>query len=221
MKTVKDIPTATFSDVFEILAANGVSPWRRIKEPQSRQAFLMQASLSDINLVLGHSSKEEVIVFQNPKYSNPYIGVRRLGKNSVTVFVSLPEKHVIVVGEFRHGVEQVMLSLPGGGCKTNEKPEQAAIRECEEETGLVLQELIPLSTSGIPVNSRASKGLVFPFLSFAENSCPLAPTKLDSTEIIGAVVMSESEWLKAIRAGRVDAVSASASLLAMRDLTWN
>lgn len=46
-----------------------------------------------------------------------------------------PDGHVILARQFRPGPERVMYELPGGGAEAGETPQEAAIRELEEETG--------------------------------------------------------------------------------------
>jgi ADP-ribose pyrophosphatase len=57
-------------------------------------------------------------------------------KADVAVVVALtPSRKVVLVREFRPGVEQWLLELPGGNVDSGEDPSAAAARELLEETG--------------------------------------------------------------------------------------
>lgn len=45
------------------------------------------------------------------------------------------DKHVVMVRLYRHGAQNVMLELPGGGCAPGEDHAALALRELQEETG--------------------------------------------------------------------------------------
>ncbi|CAI5537320.1 unnamed protein product, partial [Closterium sp. Naga37s-1] len=68
--------------------------------------------------------------------SSPYLTVfaRPL---AVAVVAMTVENKVVVNQEYRHAVGAYVLSLPGGVMDAGETPEQAAVRELEEETGFV------------------------------------------------------------------------------------
>ncbi len=53
----------------------------------------------------------------------------------VNVIPITTEGNVVMVRQFRHGIEAVTLEFPGGVAAANEDPRDAAIRECIEETG--------------------------------------------------------------------------------------
>src|SRR5207244_57426 len=54
----------------------------------------------------------------------------------VNVVALTPDMQVVLVREYRHGVGQVLLGLPGGGVeKRDESPLMAIQRELLEETG--------------------------------------------------------------------------------------
>lgn len=53
----------------------------------------------------------------------------------VTILAMTKEQDVVLVKEYRHGVQRVILQLPGGSIDKGEKPLDAAKRELLEETG--------------------------------------------------------------------------------------
>lgn len=55
----------------------------------------------------------------------------------VNVLALTPEKELVLVNQFRFGVEQCSLEIPGGMVDAGEDPLQAGLRELEEETGFV------------------------------------------------------------------------------------
>jgi ADP-ribose pyrophosphatase len=60
------------------------------------------------------------------------------------VVVPLVGPDVVLVRQWRHGAQTELLELPAGLAEPGESPEECALRECEEETGLVPGRLEPL-----------------------------------------------------------------------------
>jgi len=53
----------------------------------------------------------------------------------VLVIAITADGDVVFVRQYRHGLRQVVLELPGGVIDPGESPEEAAVRELQEETG--------------------------------------------------------------------------------------
>lgn len=56
------------------------------------------------------------------------------------------EGELLLAEQYRYPIDRWILDLPGGAGERSETPEQAARRECEEELGLVPDELVGLHT---------------------------------------------------------------------------
>lgn len=62
----------------------------------------------------------------------------------INVIALTEDDRVLLLRQYRYGVEEVTLEIPGGMCDAGETPEQAAHRELREETGHACRELIPI-----------------------------------------------------------------------------
>ncbi|MBV8749567.1 MAG: NUDIX hydrolase [Candidatus Eremiobacteraeota bacterium] len=51
------------------------------------------------------------------------------------VFALTPDKHVLLVRQYKHGAGEVLVELPAGMIDEGESPEECAVRELVEETG--------------------------------------------------------------------------------------
>jgi len=65
----------------------------------------------------------------------------------VNVIALTKDEQVILIKQFRHGTEEVILEIPGGMIDECEEPIIAAARELVEETGFAAREIIPLGKS--------------------------------------------------------------------------
>ncbi|RLC31366.1 MAG: NUDIX hydrolase [Deltaproteobacteria bacterium] len=76
----------------------------------------------------------------------------------VNVIALTPHEEVILVRQYRHGIRDLTMEIPGGLVDAHDTPEAAARRELREETGYQSDEWIPL-------------GSVFPNPAIQNNRC--------------------------------------------------
>ena len=102
------------------------------------------------------------------------------------VLAITPEKEVVMVNQYRHGIEQVCLELPGGLIDPGDpSPEVAAGRELLEETGYQTSELIQLGEC-YPQPAVLSNRCYF-FL--AENAEKVQEPQMDEGEDIEILII--------------------------------
>ncbi len=94
--------------------------------------------------------------------------------NWVNVLALTPAKELVLVNQFRFGVEQCSLEIPGGMIDDGEDALQAGLRELKEETGFVGE------------NARLI-GSVWPNPAIMDNLCSFVLVE-------NAVLQSELKW---------------------------
>jgi ADP-ribose pyrophosphatase len=62
----------------------------------------------------------------------------------VNVIPLTSKNEVVLIRQYRHGIRDVTLEIPGGLVENNDTPDQAALRELREETGYSTSKMVSL-----------------------------------------------------------------------------
>ena len=117
----------------------------------------------------------------------------------VNVIAITEERKVLVIEQFRHGTEEIILEIPGGMIDENEEPEKAARRELLEETGFSADEFIYLGKSR--PNPAIQNNWMHHFL--APNAEKLHDTTFDEHESVLSKLVSIEEIPNLIANGAI------------------
>jgi len=107
----------------------------------------------------------------------------------VNAFALTSDGKVLMVKQYRHGINSIEIELPGGVADKGETPEQAIAREIKEETGYEFQKLEFLAK----VSANPSTTNNFTHFFLATEGKKVAEQKLDSSEEIEVLYLSIEE----------------------------
>jgi ADP-ribose pyrophosphatase len=128
----------------------------------------------------------------------------------VLVLPITTNREIIFVRQYRHGAENFFIELPAGRFDpTQENPEDAGMRELQEETGYVAQELKRIAT--LYDNPSKDNNQIHLFL--AENVIKVSEQKLDITEEIEVILIPVESVLEKIAQGEISVSGSIAALL--------
>ncbi|WP_445634359.1 Nudix hydrolase domain-containing protein [Nostoc sp. DSM 114161] len=134
----------------------------------------------------------------------------------VNVVAITKSQEVVLVKQYRHGVQKTVLELPGGSMDAqDDSPLEAAQRELLEESGYTSNNFI--ETGIISPNSATHNNLIYCFL--ATDVELVADLKLDITEQIDVVLLPLEKLIQDIDNGiLIQAFHISSLFLALRKL---
>jgi ADP-ribose pyrophosphatase len=102
----------------------------KVKILESHVIYKGRGSIVADLLEFADGSKHEWVYFKG-----------REGPGAVAVAAFTKENKMILTKQYRHPFGKLMEDLPAGGMTEGETPEQAALRELEEETGYTAEKL--------------------------------------------------------------------------------
>ncbi len=117
----------------------------------------------------------------------------------VLVIAVTDDGQVVLVRQYRHGVRQVVLEIPGGVVDSGETPERAAVRELQEETGFTAERVRCLGTMmpNAAINSASCHVVL------AEGCRLTDRPRLDPFEKIEVLLRPFDEVPEMIRTGQI------------------
>ena len=116
----------------------------------------------------------------------------------VLILAVTPDGYAPLVRQYKHGVQKVLLELPGGFIDPHEPPEQAARRELLEETGYRAERWHALGQYVVDGNRGA--GIAHLFL--AEEAQPVAARNADDLEEQELLLLSRTQIEQALAEGQ-------------------
>lgn len=132
------------------------------------------------------------------------------------VIITKDEK-IVLVKQYRHASGEITLELPGGILEKGEAPKDSAIREMQEETGYVSNEIEFLSQT--LSNPALHTNTAYFFL--ARNAEKMVPTHFDPFEDLQLETYTKEELKQLLNDGKIQhGVQIGAIYQAMLRLNW-
>lgn len=117
----------------------------------------------------------------------------------INVIALTPENNIILVEQYRYGIEKPTLELPGGVCDEGEDPKETSIRELKEESGFYSDDWIYLGN----VSSNPAMQTNYTHTYLARNCTKAFDQQLDGNERINVHILPLKEFLGFIRDGEI------------------
>ncbi|UCF84885.1 MAG: NUDIX hydrolase [Desulfobacteraceae bacterium] len=117
----------------------------------------------------------------------------------VNVIPLTSEDNVVMVRQYRHGIQDVTLEIPGGLVEDHDSPEEAAGKELCEETGYRASEMILLGR--VYPNPAIQNNVCYTF--FAKDVFLAGDQNLDEKEDIEVLIRPLAEIPRLIREGEI------------------
>lgn len=136
---------------------------------------------------------------RSPHTGRAHAFYRLQGPDWVNVVAFNRERELLVVEQFRHGIDAATLEIPGGGCDSGESPLESARRELREETGHEAGRWIELGSctpNPATLDNRCH--------SFLALDCEaVGEVELDPSEELKVWACGWQEWQERLRSGEV------------------
>ncbi len=159
-----------------------IEPWVLTKEQLEYTTKIFKLFKRDMNL-LSENHAATFFTLEMPDWVN--------------VIALTPDNNIILVEQYRYGIEEPTLELPGGIVDNEETGVEAAVRELLEETGYKGDEVIDLGkiSSNPAIQTNYTHSIVI------KNCVKKAAQNLDENERINIHVISLEEYFAMIANG--------------------
>lgn len=154
-----------------------LTPWKVLSSRHIRPRF----RIDKVQLSNGKTFEPMVFEFRN------WANVLALTKNN----------EVVLVKQYRHGVQESLLELPGGIIEDDEDPLDGARRELMEETGYLAKDIVEVGR--IYPNPAIQHNTLFCYV--ATDVEPLGQQHFDETEEIEVHLVPLEELIEMTRRG--------------------
>src|ERR1041384_2042673 len=141
--------------------------------------------------------REDLSVCDEDQREHPFYVIE--SPEWVNIIPLTVNEEVVLIEQYRHGINEVVLEIPGGLVDEDETPEEAAVRELAEETGYVPGKVLLLGRSR--PNPAIQNNWVYHFLAL---DCELkGESKFDSNESISTGLVPLAEIAPLISEGMI------------------
>ena len=117
----------------------------------------------------------------------------------VNVFAITDENKVVMVKQYRHGIGEISIELPGGVAEKGETLEAGVKRELKEETGFEFEHWEYIGK--ICANPSTTNNYMHMYL--AKNGRKVSEQKLDDSEDVEVLLMDLEEVKKLVRENKI------------------
>ncbi|HMB90280.1 MAG TPA: NUDIX hydrolase [Rhodothermales bacterium] len=117
----------------------------------------------------------------------------------VNIIPVTPDGQFVFIRQYRHGVREMTLEVPGGMVDPGETAAEAARREMLEETGYDTEQIIHLG--GVEPNPAIQNNVCHSYLAL--DACPRSTQNLEGTEEIDVVLVDPAEVPGLIVSGQI------------------
>lgn len=155
---------------------------------------------------LSHASVARTRIFEvrSTRFRHPVRGTERDfvvidAPDWVNVVALTPEHRIVLVRQFRYGIDAFSLEIPGGVMEAGEEPLIAGVRELQEETGYTGA---PARVLGSVHPNPAMQSNRCHFV-FVEQAMPTTPLAWDEDEEMDVIAMPADEVFALARTGGI------------------